>query len=75
MRIIPTTAKRHEENIAMIKRIRASTDTIKRNQGALIKALEQQIGQMRKVLQERGIGGLPSSTEKNTRDHVKAIDN
>ena len=28
---------------------------------------------MSKVLQERGIGGLPSSTETNPRDHVKAI--
>lgn len=66
-------AKRHEENIAMIKEIRASTDTITRNQGASIKSLEQQIGQMSKVLQERGIGGLPGSTETNPRDHVKAI--
>ena len=55
-------AKRHEENSTMIKEIRASTDTITRNQGASIKALEQQIGQMSKVLQERGYGSLPDST-------------
>jgi hypothetical protein len=36
--------KRHEENNAMIKEIRASTDATIRNQGASIKALEQQIG-------------------------------
>ncbi|GJT91350.1 putative reverse transcriptase domain-containing protein [Tanacetum coccineum] len=28
---------------------------------------------MSKVLQERGIGGVPSSTEPNLRDHVKSI--
>ncbi|GKD21486.1 hypothetical protein Tco_1223189 [Tanacetum coccineum] len=28
---------------------------------------------MSKVLQERGIGGLPGSTEPNPRDHVKSI--
>nr|GEX65353.1 VAN3-binding protein-like [Tanacetum cinerariifolium] len=41
-----------------------------RNQGASIKALEIQIGKMSKVLQERGSGSLPSSTETNPRDHV-----
>ena len=65
--------KRHEENTAMIKEIRASTDATIRNQGASIKALEQQIGQMSKVLQERGYGSLPSSNETNPRDRVKAI--
>ncbi|GJZ15493.1 hypothetical protein Tco_0551170 [Tanacetum coccineum] len=28
---------------------------------------------MSKVLQERGIGGLPGSTKPNPRDHVKSI--
>ncbi|GJW68509.1 hypothetical protein Tco_0122933 [Tanacetum coccineum] len=41
------------------------------NQGASIKALEIQIGQMSKVLQERGFESLPSSTDSNTRDQVK----
>nr|GEZ22981.1 hypothetical protein [Tanacetum cinerariifolium] len=40
---------------------------------ASIKTLEIQIGQISKVLQERGIGGLPVSTEPNLRDHVKSI--
>nr|GEW65614.1 Gag-Pol polyprotein [Tanacetum cinerariifolium] len=40
--------KRHEEN-SNIKKIRASTDAAIRNQGALIKTLEIQIGQMSKV--------------------------
>ncbi|GKA67756.1 homeodomain-like protein [Tanacetum coccineum] len=44
-----------------------------RNQGASIKTLEIQISQMTKVLQERGIGILSSSTEPNPRDHVKLI--
>nr|GEY34532.1 hypothetical protein [Tanacetum cinerariifolium] len=48
-------------------------DAAIRNQGALIKTLEIQIGQMSKVLQERGFGSLPSSTETNPRDHVKWI--
>ncbi|GJR90051.1 putative reverse transcriptase domain-containing protein [Tanacetum coccineum] len=36
-------------------------------------ALEIQIEQMSKVLQERGSGSLPSSTEMNPRDHVNLI--
>ncbi|GKA66236.1 DNA-directed DNA polymerase [Tanacetum coccineum] len=67
------SAKRHEENLNIIKEIRASTDAAIRNQGASIKTLEIQIGQMSKVLQERGIGGLPGSTYSNPRDHVKSI--
>ncbi|GKA82646.1 retrotransposon protein [Tanacetum coccineum] len=67
------SAKRHEENSNIIKEIRASTNAAIRNQGASIKTLEIQIGQMSKVLQERGIGGLPGSTEPNPKDHVKSI--
>ncbi|GJZ82456.1 hypothetical protein Tco_0647629 [Tanacetum coccineum] len=67
------SAKRHEENSNLIKEIRASTDAAIRNQGASIKTLEIQIGQMSKVLQERGFGSLPGSTEINPRDHVKSI--
>ncbi|GJT09145.1 hypothetical protein Tco_0843607, partial [Tanacetum coccineum] len=67
------SAKRHEEKSNLIKEIRASTDAAIRNQRALMKTLEIQIGQMSKVLQERGFGSLPSSTETNPRDHVKSI--
>ncbi|GJT48607.1 zf-CCHC domain-containing protein [Tanacetum coccineum] len=67
------SAKRHEENSNIIKEIQASTDASIRNQGASIKTLEIQIGQMSKVLQERGIGCLPGSTEPNPKDHVKSI--
>ncbi|GKC35153.1 mitochondrial proton/calcium exchanger protein-like protein isoform X1 [Tanacetum coccineum] len=67
------SAKRHEENSNLIKEIRATTDAVIRNQGASIKTLKIQIGQMSKVLQERGFGSLPSSTETNTKDQVKSI--
>ncbi|GJR45308.1 hypothetical protein Tco_1313411 [Tanacetum coccineum] len=67
------SAKRHEENSNLIKEIQATTDAAIRNQGASIKTLEIQIGQMSKVLQERGFGSLPSSTETNPRDQVKSI--
>ncbi|GJV37000.1 ribonuclease H-like domain-containing protein [Tanacetum coccineum] len=67
------SAKKHEENSNIIKEIQASTDTVIRNQGASIKTLEIQIGQMSKVLQERGFGSLPSSMEINPRDQVKSI--
>ncbi|GJV27411.1 uncharacterized mitochondrial protein-like protein [Tanacetum coccineum] len=67
------SAKRHEENSNLIKEIRASTDATIRNQRASIKTLEIQIRQMSKVLQKRGFGSLPSSTEANPRDQVKLI--
>ncbi|GJX91042.1 retrovirus-related pol polyprotein from transposon TNT 1-94 [Tanacetum coccineum] len=72
-KFIAESAKRHEENSNIIKEIRSSIDVVIRNQGASIKTLEIQIGQMSKVLQEIGIGGLPGSTEPNLRDHVKLI--
>ncbi|GJV64676.1 DNA-directed DNA polymerase [Tanacetum coccineum] len=67
------STKRHEENSNLIKEIRASTNASIRNQVASIKTLEIQIGQISKVLQERGFGSLPSSTEANPRDQVKSI--
>ncbi|GKC72758.1 hypothetical protein Tco_1118641 [Tanacetum coccineum] len=67
------SAKRHKENSNLIKEIQASTDVAIRNQGASIKTLEIQIGQMSKVLQERGFGSLPSSTEANPIDQVNSI--
>ncbi|GJR61848.1 hypothetical protein Tco_1504010 [Tanacetum coccineum] len=67
------SAKRHEENSNLIKEIRAATDAAIRNQGSSIKTLEIQIGQISKVLHERGFRSLPSSTETNSRDQVKSI--
>ncbi|GJS63414.1 hypothetical protein Tco_0677978 [Tanacetum coccineum] len=66
-------SKRHEENSNLIKEIQAFINAAIRNQGASIKTLEIQIGQMSKVLQERKFRSLPSSTKTNTRDHVKSI--
>ncbi|GJR48217.1 hypothetical protein Tco_1316320 [Tanacetum coccineum] len=45
------SAKRNKENTNLIKEIRASTDAAIRNQGASIKTLEIQIGQMSKSRQ------------------------
>ncbi|GJR39392.1 hypothetical protein Tco_1215076 [Tanacetum coccineum] len=56
------SAKRHGENSKLIKEIRASTDDAIRNQGVSIKNLEIQIGQMSKVLHERGFGSLLGDT-------------
>ncbi|GJR34008.1 hypothetical protein Tco_1209692 [Tanacetum coccineum] len=47
-KFIGELATRHEENSNLIKEIRASTDAAIRNQGASIKTLEIQIGQMSK---------------------------
>ncbi|GKB27694.1 pyruvate dehydrogenase (acetyl-transferring) kinase, mitochondrial [Tanacetum coccineum] len=58
------SAKRHEENSNLIKEI-STIDAAIRNQGASIKTLEIQIGQI--------FGSLPSSTETNLRDQVKSI--
>ncbi|GJR50272.1 retrovirus-related pol polyprotein from transposon TNT 1-94 [Tanacetum coccineum] len=55
-KFIAESAKRHEENSNIIKEIQSSTDAAIRNQGASIKTLEIQIGQMSKVLQKRGFG-------------------
>ncbi|GKD46092.1 hypothetical protein Tco_1270737 [Tanacetum coccineum] len=67
------SVKRHEENSNLIKEIQASMDAAIRNQRASIKTLEIQIGQMNKVLHERGFESLPSSNEANPRDQVKSI--
>ncbi|GKA88481.1 hypothetical protein Tco_0810245 [Tanacetum coccineum] len=53
------STKRHEENSNMIKEIRASTDAVVRNQGALIKTLEIQIGQISKDVKVLLILGRP----------------
>ncbi|GJT55706.1 putative reverse transcriptase domain-containing protein [Tanacetum coccineum] len=45
------STKRHEENSILIKEIRATTDAAIRNQGASIKTLDIQIGQMSKLRQ------------------------
>ena len=44
-----------------------------RNQGASIRNLEHQVGEISKLLAERTQGALPSNIEKNPREHVNAI--
>ena len=44
-----------------------------RNQGASIRNLEHQVGEISKLLTERTQGALPSITETNPKEHVKAI--
>ncbi|GJR98421.1 zf-CCHC domain-containing protein [Tanacetum coccineum] len=63
------------KEIMEILRIKSEDNNgrVAENQGASIKALKILIGQMSKVLQERGSGSLPSLTKTNSRDHVKSI--
>ncbi|KAL5558707.1 hypothetical protein UlMin_034918 [Ulmus minor] len=44
-----------------------------RNQGASIRNLEHQVGEISKLLTERAQGALPSNTERNPREKAKAI--
>ncbi|KAL5558871.1 hypothetical protein UlMin_035082 [Ulmus minor] len=44
-----------------------------RNQGASIRNLEHEVGEISKLLTERGQGALPSNTERNPREEAKAI--
>ncbi|GJU91933.1 hypothetical protein Tco_1304356 [Tanacetum coccineum] len=52
------STKIHDENSNLIKEIQAATDAAIQNQGASIKALEIQIEQMGKVIQERSSGNF-----------------
>ncbi|KAL2512629.1 Uncharacterized protein Adt_18229 [Abeliophyllum distichum] len=49
------------------------TETNIQNQGALIKNLKTQMGQMAIALSGRAPGALLSNTEVNSKEHVKAI--
>ena len=44
-----------------------------RNQGASIRNLEHQVGEISKLLAARTQGALPSNIEKNPREHANAI--
>ncbi|KAL5569770.1 hypothetical protein UlMin_026345 [Ulmus minor] len=44
-----------------------------RNQGASIRNLEHQVGEISKLLAARTQGALPSNTEKNPREHANAV--
>ncbi|GJY03438.1 hypothetical protein Tco_0369378 [Tanacetum coccineum] len=62
--------KIHDENSNLIKEIQTSTDAAIRNQGASIKALEIQIGQMRKVMDAPTIPVSVDSSKGNFRDAI-----
>ena len=50
-----------------------ATETSLRNQEASIHNLENQIGQLAKLVSERQQGSLPSNTEKNPKEQIKAV--
>ncbi|XP_075499282.1 uncharacterized protein LOC142537670 [Primulina tabacum] len=58
----------------MMSKFISSTETRLQNQDASIKGLENQIGQLAKMIASREPGTLPSNTEKNPKEQVKAIE-
>ncbi|XP_073153976.1 uncharacterized protein [Henckelia pumila] len=67
----------HEEKSSleqMMQKFISSTETRMQNQDASIKNLENQIGQLAKSISSRDQGTLPSDTEKNPKEQVKAIE-
>ncbi|XP_073120421.1 uncharacterized protein [Henckelia pumila] len=58
----------------MMQKFIPSTETRMQNQDASIKNLENQIGQLAKSISSRDQGTLPSDTEKNPKEQVKAIE-
>ncbi|XP_039133248.1 uncharacterized protein LOC120270298 [Dioscorea cayenensis subsp. rotundata] len=51
----------------------AGVNTILRNVQASIQSLENQVGQLARANSERPPGSLPSNTENNPREHLKAV--
>ncbi|XP_073137231.1 uncharacterized protein [Henckelia pumila] len=58
----------------MMQKFISSTETRMQNQDASIKNLENQIGKLAKSISSRDQGTLPSDTEKNPKEQVKAIE-
>ncbi|XP_073308362.1 uncharacterized protein [Primulina huaijiensis] len=58
----------------MMSKFISSTETRLQNQDASIKGLENQIGQLAKMIASRELGTLPSNTETNPKEQVKAIE-
>ncbi|KAI5682084.1 hypothetical protein M9H77_03312 [Catharanthus roseus] len=50
-----------------------SMEAIQWNQEASIHNLENRIRQLAKMISEKTLGALPSNTEKNPREHAKAV--
>ncbi|XP_073277664.1 uncharacterized protein [Primulina huaijiensis] len=57
----------------MMSKFISSTETRLQNQDASIKGLENQIGQLANMITGRDLGTLPSNTETNPKEQVKAI--
>ncbi|XP_039131853.1 uncharacterized protein LOC120268590 [Dioscorea cayenensis subsp. rotundata] len=51
----------------------AEVNTVLRNVQASIQSLDNQVGQLARVNSERPPGSLPSNTENNPREHLKAV--
>ncbi|XP_073119981.1 uncharacterized protein [Henckelia pumila] len=70
--------KQHQEEKSsmeqMMQKFISSTETRMQNQDASIKNLENQIGQLAKAMSSREPGTLPSDTEKNSKEQVKAVE-
>ncbi|XP_073288032.1 uncharacterized protein [Primulina huaijiensis] len=58
----------------MMSKFISSTETRLQNQDASIKGVENQIGQLAKMIPSREPGTLPSNTETNPKEQVKAIE-
>ncbi|XP_073279558.1 uncharacterized protein [Primulina huaijiensis] len=58
----------------MMSKFISATKTRLQNQYASIKGLESQIGQLAKIIASREPGTLPSNTETNPKEKVKAIE-
>ncbi|XP_073138829.1 uncharacterized protein [Henckelia pumila] len=58
----------------MMQKFISFTETRMQNQDASIKNLENQIGQLAKSMSSRELGTLPSDTEKNPKEQVKAVE-
>ncbi|PPR83581.1 hypothetical protein GOBAR_AA37133 [Gossypium barbadense] len=50
-----------------------NTETALKNQQGSIQGLENQIGQLAKMISEKPPGSLPSNTEPNPKEHVKVV--
>ncbi|GJU21359.1 homeodomain-like protein [Tanacetum coccineum] len=68
------STKIHEENSNLIKEIRALTDAAIRNQGASIKTLEIQIGQISKLRRNQGDDLMPTIEEGEVIEEFRTRD-
>ncbi|XP_075475681.1 uncharacterized protein LOC142509402 [Primulina tabacum] len=71
----PEPSREEKSNLEqMMTKFISATETRFQNQDASIKGLENQIGQLAKLIANREQGTLPSNTETNPREHVKAVE-